>query len=79
MVFLSTDNSLAAELATKKWMDRLIKVSKAREDSVKDTVCQLIDHIGLVDWQSRYHDDAQFIEFNIAYLSEVLTCSSTFV
>eukprot|EP00996_Jenningsia_fusiforme_P001608 NODE_247_length_2605_cov_26.489045_g225_i0.p1 GENE.NODE_247_length_2605_cov_26.489045_g225_i0~~NODE_247_length_2605_cov_26.489045_g225_i0.p1 ORF type:complete len:756 (+),score=195.90 NODE_247_length_2605_cov_26.489045_g225_i0:151-2418(+) len=56
------DCAFAADLSTRKWMDRLVKVAKTKDLSVRDAVLQ-----NIVNWQARFHDDAQFIDFNLAY------------
>jgi len=56
------DIDLAIELATVRWMDRLIKVAKTKDDIVRDAV-----HQNIVDWVSRFGNESQFAEFGIAY------------
>uniref|UniRef100_A0A6T2HID9 Kinesin motor domain-containing protein n=1 Tax=Eutreptiella gymnastica TaxID=73025 RepID=A0A6T2HID9_9EUGL len=57
------ENQLAAALATSKWRDRLLKVAKSKDETVRDVLCQQV-----ADWHFRYQGQGQeYAEFTIMF------------
>eukprot|EP01012_Entosiphon_sulcatum_P003583 TRINITY_DN11189_c0_g1_i3.p1 TRINITY_DN11189_c0_g1~~TRINITY_DN11189_c0_g1_i3.p1 ORF type:complete len:717 (-),score=143.11 TRINITY_DN11189_c0_g1_i3:74-2224(-) len=55
------DANLHVTLATRRWMERLAKVAKTKDEALRDAVYQ-----NLVNWNARFSMDVAYIEFNVA-------------